>query len=73
MRRRGVVRVAPGDEIDPGQPLASFDLDLIRAAGKSAVSLVVIANREHVEKLESNVSGVVRAGRDPIMRVWPKR
>ena len=67
------VLVSPGDEVESGQPLAGFDLGLIRAAGKLTVSPVVIANREHVEKLEFHASGLVEAGKDPIMKVWPKR
>lgn len=64
--------VAAGQRVKPGDPLVRFDPTLIRKAGHSLVSPVVVTNPERLEKLELAATGQVRAGESPLLRLKVK-
>jgi multiphosphoryl transfer protein len=59
-------RVKPGDRVQPGQPLISFDLDYLATHAKSLLTQIVIVNGELVTSWE-RASGFVRAGQDTLL------
>ncbi|MFC4077569.1 PTS sugar transporter subunit IIA [Salinithrix halophila] len=61
-------RVAVGDKVKTGQPLIEFDLEKVREIAASTVTPVVITNMDHVEQLETLVSGEVQSG-EPMLKV----
>ncbi len=61
-----------GDRIRAGQPLVRFDPAALRDRGKRALSPVLVANVDAVERLQVSAGPTVRAGRDVLLTVWPK-
>jgi multiphosphoryl transfer protein len=59
-------RVAQGERVAVGQPLLSFDADLLATRVPSLLSPVVVTHAEHVTRI-SAASGLVEAGRDVIL------
>lgn len=69
---RGFKVIAPeGARVAPGDVLVMFDPAVIRAAGKSLLSPVVVANPDHLARIEP-AAGVVRAGTDRAFLAWLK-
>src|SRR5438105_5094712 len=60
-------RVRQGDRVAAGQPLISFDADLIARSAPSLLTQVLITNRERVSGM-SVATGLVEAGRSIILR-----
>ena len=60
--------VEQGATVTEGQPLIRFNLDTIRAAGKSVISPVLITNVEVTKSIEST-SGDLTAGKTPFITV----
>lgn len=58
-----IPRVTLGTQVAVGDPLISFDMDLVATNAKSVLTQVVIANSELVANLTPS-TGVVTAGRD---------
>ncbi|MHB0886257.1 MAG: PTS sugar transporter subunit IIA [Bacillota bacterium] len=61
-----------GDQVRAGQPLIRFDPAVLRGRGKRALSPVLVANMDAVERLQVSAGDTVRAGRDVLLTVWPK-
>jgi phosphocarrier protein FPr/phosphocarrier protein len=68
--------VAKGDTVRAGQPLLSFDADLVAGKAKSLLTQIVVANMEAVRGLtptngrgDGSGNGLVRAGQDVIMSI----
>ncbi len=59
-------RVRQGDRVAAGQPLISFDADLIARSAPSLLTQVLITNRERVSGM-SVATGLVEAGRSIIL------
>jgi glucose-specific phosphotransferase system IIA component len=58
-----------GVQVEPGQALVRFDIDVIRASGYSLVSPVVLANLPAEARLAKTPAPTVRAGRDVLLTV----
>jgi phosphocarrier protein FPr/phosphocarrier protein len=61
-------RVAKGDTVLVGQPVLSFDADLVAGKAKSLLTQIVVANMEGVLGLVP-ASGLVRAGQDVVLTI----
>ncbi|MCG0238048.1 MAG: glucose PTS transporter subunit IIA [Firmicutes bacterium] len=61
--------VREGDRVRAGDPLVRFDRAVLRAAGKEAVTPVLVTNREQAERIEPLAWGPVTAGVTPLLRV----
>lgn len=61
-----------GDQVRAGQPLVRFDPAVLRSRGKRALSPVLVANVDAIERLRANPGPTVDAGRDVLLTVWPK-
>jgi|GEM_PF-102657 len=64
--------VSPDQRVQTGQPLVRFDTGLIAREGHSLVSPVVVTNPERLDSLELIASGVVEAGRTPLLKLRVK-
>ncbi|TLY66637.1 MAG: phosphoenolpyruvate--protein phosphotransferase [Gammaproteobacteria bacterium] len=60
-------RVRQGDRVAAGQPLISFDADLIARSAPSLLTQVLITNRERVSGM-SVATGLVEAGRSIVLQ-----
>ena len=60
-------RVSQGDRVTAGQPLVSFDADLIARSAPSLLTQVLVTNRERINGL-SVATGLVDAGRSIILQ-----
>lgn len=60
--------VKAGDEVRTGDPLLSFDADLVARTARSLLTEILITNMDRVVSIEPHV-GTVVAGRDVLMRV----
>ena len=63
--------VAVGQKVKAGDKLLQFDLAIIKAKAKSAITPVVITNMELIEKLEIIPADFVKCGQD-VLRVEKK-
>lgn len=54
------VYVNSGDNVEQGQLIAKFDIDLITSKGKSVVTPIVITNSNDFEIVDPNAYGEVR-------------
>lgn len=73
MGGRGFEPMVSADQrVELGQPLVRFEPDLIRQAGHSLVSPVVVTNPERLESIQLVAEGVVEAGRSPFLRLKVK-
>ncbi len=61
-------RVSQGDRVAAGQPLISFDADLIARSAPSLLTQVLVTNRERVRGM-TVATGLVDAGRSIILSV----
>jgi len=61
-------RVSQGDRVAAGQPLISFDADLIARSAPSLLTQVLVTNRERISAL-TVATGLVDAGRSVILDV----
>ncbi|MBI5520293.1 MAG: phosphoenolpyruvate--protein phosphotransferase [Desulfovibrio sp.] len=65
--------VAKGDSVAAGQPLLSFDADLVAGRSKSLLTQIVVANMEGVSSVSaargSAAGGLVEAGRDVVLTI----
>jgi len=61
-------RVRQGERVAAGQPLISFDADLIARSAPSLLTQVLVTNRERIRGMSVG-SGLVEAGRSIIMDV----
>lgn len=61
-------KVAKGDTVQAGQPLLSFDADLVAQKARSLLTQIVVANGERVRSMTPS-SGLVRAGKDVVLRI----
>jgi len=64
--------VAKGDTVRVGQPLLSFDADLVAGKAKSLLTQIVVANMEAVRGLtpaNGHGGALVQAGRDVILSI----
>jgi phosphoenolpyruvate-protein phosphotransferase len=57
-----------GDMVRTGDPLLSFDADLVARRARSLLTQIIVANVENVARIEPS-EGFVRAGRDTLMRI----
>jgi len=61
-------RVLVGDEVEAGQPLLSFDLDLLATRARSAVTLMLVTEgRTELELLKRE--GLAVSAKDPLIRL----
>jgi phosphocarrier protein FPr len=63
---RAVVKA--GDEVRAGDPLITFDADLVARRARSLLTQVLVTNMDRVAALEPG-DGIVTAGRDTLLRV----
>src|SRR5205085_7179005 len=61
-------RVSQGDRVAAGQPLISFDADLIARSAPSLLTQVLVTNRERISGM-TVATGLVDAGRSVILDV----
>ena len=61
-------RVSQGDRVAAGQPLISFDADLIARSAPSLLTQVLVTNRERIRGMTVS-TGLVDAGRSVILNV----
>jgi multiphosphoryl transfer protein len=61
-------RVSQGDRVAAGQPLISFDADLIARSAPSLLTQVLVTNRERIRGM-TVATGLVDAGRSVILSV----
>jgi len=61
-------RVSQGDRVAAGQPLISFDADLIARSAPSLLTQVLVTNRERIRAM-TVATGLVDAGRSVILDV----
>ena len=61
-------RVSQGDRVAAGQPLISFDADLIARSAPSLLTQVLVTNRERIRGM-TVATGLVDAGRSVILDV----
>jgi glucose-specific phosphotransferase system IIA component len=67
---RGFERLAQvGDELAVGDPIVRFDLNVIGAAGLSAISPVVLPQLDPLATVAPTSAADVRAGRDVLLTV----
>ncbi|MEW6524108.1 MAG: glucose PTS transporter subunit IIA [Bacillota bacterium] len=66
------VHVEAGKQVETGELLVEFEQATLAQAGLSPISLLIVANAGRVDNLRPAPPGPVRAGRDPVMRVWLK-
>src|SRR5947199_7055538 len=60
-------RVSQGDRVAAGQPLISFDADLIARSAPSLLTQVLVTNRERIRAM-TVATGLVDAGRSIILQ-----
>ena len=60
--------VKGGDMVRTGDPLLSFDADLVARRARSLLTQIIVANVENVARIEPS-EGFVTAGRDTLMRI----
>jgi sugar PTS system EIIA component len=64
--------VKVGDKVNPGDPLMTFDLELVREKATSTITPVIITNGEIVEALEKHYEANAVKGETRIMTVKVK-
>lgn len=62
------VLVKAGDAVQAGQPLVEADLDKIKKAGYSPITIMAITNFDQYEGLSFAPAGQVKAGKDVVAR-----
>jgi multiphosphoryl transfer protein len=60
--------VAKGDSVTAGQPLLTFDADLVAGKAKSLLTQILVANTEAVLGM-TPATGLVRAGQDVVLTI----
>lgn len=63
--------VKPGQKVKAGDRLLEFDLGLVKAKAKSAITPMVVTNMEVVKNLENRATGAIEAGQE-LLRVETK-
>jgi phosphoenolpyruvate-protein phosphotransferase len=63
--------VKTGDRVKRGDPLLRFSPDLIATRALSLITPMVVANMDHVERIEA-VTGRVQSGQAAVLRVFRK-
>ena len=63
-------RARSGDRVRVGDPLLSFDADLVATEARSLLTEMVVTTMEGVT-LGTQPTGMVTAGRDMLLEVWP--
>jgi PTS system glucose-specific IIA component len=61
--------VKVGDQVNLGDPLLEFDLQVIEKAGYSSISPIIIINGDIVKEQTAVESKTVTAGQDPILHI----
>lgn len=64
--------VKAGDKVKPGQPLITFDLDLVNEKAVSSVIPMVVTNMERVDSFEKASVTDLKAGETTLALVKPK-
>lgn len=64
--------VKAGDHVKAGDKLLQFDLTLVKAKAKSAITPVVVTNMDIVDSLETIAKGTVSTGQE-ILRIKKKK
>ncbi|WP_339229900.1 PTS system trehalose-specific EIIBC component [Oceanobacillus sp. FSL K6-2867] len=67
------VHVNEGDQVNIGDPLVTFDLELIQRKAASTITPIIITNEDKVENLEITGEANVIAGESPILHVSVKK
>ena len=60
--------IEEGQDVEVGTPLIQMDLDVIAGSGKSIISPVIITTMDKIHTMNTT-TGVVRAGKDVIMKI----
>lgn len=63
--------VKAGDQVKAGDKLLSFDLALVKAKAKSAITPIVVTNMDRVKSVDTLALGAVSAGQE-LVRVTLK-
>ncbi|AJD91228.1 PTS glucose transporter subunit IIA [Jeotgalibacillus malaysiensis] len=64
--------VSEGSKVSVGDPLVTFDLDLVKSEAKSIITPVIITNGDDLAGIEKKSASTVQAGQDTVMDVSSK-
>ncbi len=60
--------VGQGDYVKAGDPLITFDVDLVRKKAKGVITPVIITNGDDLDALEKTDDGEVEAGKSALLK-----
>jgi PTS system glucose-specific IIA component len=73
MKGEGFERhISQGDKVKKGDPLITFDLNLIREKAKSTITPVIVTNGDAIDNIEKKVKDIVSAGEDVLLTITMK-
>ncbi|TFE03014.1 PTS sugar transporter subunit IIA [Jeotgalibacillus salarius] len=64
--------VTEGSKVNAGDPLVTFDLELVRSEAKSIITPVIITNGDDLAGIEKHSVDTVQAGQDTVLTVSSK-
>lgn len=65
-------KVVVGQDVNVGDELIAFDMDMVAAQALSLLTQVVITNSELIDVLTPTTPGLVTAGHDVVAEIWLK-
>lgn len=64
--------VSEGSKVSVGDPLVTFDLELVRSEAKSIITPVIVTNGDDLAGIEKMTASSVQAGQDTVLNVSSK-
>ncbi|KIL48856.1 PTS glucose transporter subunit IIA [Jeotgalibacillus alimentarius] len=64
--------VSEGSKVNVGDPLVTFDLELVRSEAKSIITPVIVTNGDDLAGIEKMTASSVQAGQDTVLNVSSK-
>jgi sugar PTS system EIIA component len=64
--------VSEGKKVKAGDPLVTFDMDLVKEKAKSTITPVILTNGDDFTEIEKEEAGVVTAGQSQVMTISVK-
>jgi sugar PTS system EIIA component len=64
--------VSEGKKVKAGDPLVTFDMDLVKEKAKSTITPVILTNGDDFREIEKEEAGVVTAGQSQVMTISVK-